>query len=302
MVNTDFLLFGGTASLALARQIAMARCFGQSLGVVDLQRFSDGEMRPTLQQNVQGKSVCVVQSTAAPADRLMELLLILNAARRAGARRLAALVPYAGYGRQDKMHTARSALGAELHDQLIASAGAHHLLVCDPHAEASFPTYGMKRRIVSAFALLAKHIDTLSISNLLFAAPDAGAYVHAQRYATHFGTAWVKCCKQRTGRDSVQVQCTSSLVRNANVVLIDDMIDTAGTICAAAQCLKQQGAQSVRACCTHLVLSGEAHQRIENSVLKEVIATDTLQQTGLSQKYTVLTMADVFAEALEVLI
>ncbi len=290
-------LFSGSSSRYLAEGIA--KYYGQELGALTVQRFSDGEMSPSFQESVRGEDVFLIQSTFPPADNLMELLLLIDAARRASAAYVTVVVPYFGYARQDRKDQPRVSIAAKLVANLLLAAGADRLMTCDLHAGQIQGFFDVPVDHLDGSAIFFPYIRGLNLDALVFAAPDVGGVGRARSYAKHFRVEMVVCDKHRKRANEIASMQVIGDVTGANVVLVDDMIDTAGTICRAGEILMERGAQSVRAVCTHPILSGKAYENIENSVLEEVIVTDTIPLQHQSAKLRVLTVAELFAEAIK---
>lgn len=289
-------LFSGTSSRYLADKIAEA--YGQPLGHLAIQKFSDGEMSPSFTDSVRGSDVFIIQSTFSPADNIMELLLIIDAARRASAEHVVVVIPYFGYARQDRKDKPRVAIGAKLNANILMAAGANRIMTCDLHAGQIQGFFDVPVDHLDGSAIFVPYLSSLKLDNLLFAAPDVGGVGRARAYASYFQKELVVCDKQRKRANEVASMQLIGDVEGADVVLIDDLVDTAGTLCRAASIIMDKGAKSVRAICTHPVLSGNAYENIENSVLEELVVTDTIPLRGESSKLKVLTVADLFANAI----
>jgi ribose-phosphate pyrophosphokinase len=294
----DFIqLFAGSASQDLA--IKIATICGHSLGNLQLQRFSDGELYPIIGSAIQNRHVCLIQATYPPADHLMELLLTIDAAKRAGAQCITVLIPYLGYSRQDCVYHSGGSYGAKLQANLLAAAGADRLITCDLHAQQIVGFFDLSVTHLASTAVFIAYIHGLQLSNLTFATPDLGGIARAKRYAHHFHAPLVVCDKDRASANEVSAVHVHGTVQDKNVIIIDDIVDTGSTICKAAEQLKVQGALTVRALCTHPVLSGNAYKRLEASVLEEVLVTDTIPLQQSSNKIKVCTIAPLFAEAVQ---
>jgi len=288
-------LFSGTATLPLAKEIA--RHYGQPLGEMTMTRFSDGEFSPSFNESVRGEDVFCIQSTIAPADNLMELLLMIDAARRASAKYVTVVVPYFGYARQDRKDKPRVAIAAKLVANLLTAAGADRLMTCDLHAGQIQGFFDFPVDHLDGTAVFVPYLETLNLDNLIFASPDVGGLARARRYSKHFGVDLVVCDKQRKKSNVVDSMQLIGNVEGKDVILVDDLIDTAGTICKAADLIVEKGAKSVRAICTHAVLSGSALENIAKSSLQELVVTDTIAKTIPSEKVKVLSVARLFATA-----
>lgn len=291
-------LFTGTASAYLAEKIAAA--YGQDLGQVTVSRFSDGEFSPSFDESVRGCNVFVIQSTFSPTDNLMELLLMVDAAKRASAHNITAVIPYFGYARQDRKDKPRVAIGAKLVANLLHAAGATRVITMDLHAPQIQGFFDMPVDHLEANSIFAPYIDQMNLPMLTIGAPDMGGTHRARSYAKHFNTEMVICDKQRKRANEIEKMTVIGEVKGRNIILIDDLVDTAGTLCKAAELLLDNGAESVRAFCTHGVLSGKAYDNINNSKLAEIIVTDTLPvKENASDKIRVLSVADLFANVIK---
>lgn len=297
MADTNFVkLFSGTATQYLAEKIALS--YGKPLGQAIIQKFSDGEMSPSFNESIRGCDVFLIQSTFPPADNLLELLLMVDAARRASAKYVTVVIPYFGYARQDRKDKPRVAIAAKLVANLISAAGADRLMTCDLHAGQIQGFFDVPVDHLDGSALFAPYLRELKLDNLVFAAPDVGGVGRARAFAKLFEADMVVCDKHRKRANEIASMQVIGDVEGAHVVLVDDMVDTAGTITKAAAIIKEKGAKSVRAICTHPVLSGKAYENIENSVLEELIVSDTIPLRQASSKLKVLSVADLFATAI----
>lgn len=294
--TTVVKLFSGTSSRYLAEKIAEA--YGKPLGAITIQRFSDGEMSPSFDESIRGCDVFLIQSTFPPADNLMELLLMIDAARRASAKYVTVVMPYFGYARQDRKDKPRVAIAAKLVANLLSAAGADRLMTCDLHAGQIQGFFDFPVDHLDGSAIFVPYIEELCLDNLVFAAPDVGGAKRARAFAEIFKTDMVVCDKYRRRANEIADMQVIGDVTDANVVIIDDIVDTAGTICRAASVLKKKGARSVRAICTHPVLSGHAYDNIEQSALEELVVSDTIPLRRQSAKIKVLSVASLFATAI----
>ena len=290
-------LFAGTTTHRLAQSIAGH--YGQPLGEMTVSRFSDGEISPSYNESIRGEDVFLIQSTVAPADNLMELLLMIDAARRASAKYVTVVVPYFGYARQDRKDKPRVAIAAKLVANLLSAAGTSRLMTCDLHAGQIQGFFDFPVDHLDASAVFVPYLNALKLPDLIFASPDVGGLARARRYAKHFGVDLVVCDKQRMRANEVAKMDVLGDVRDRDVVLVDDMVDTAGTICMAADLIMEKGARSVRAICTHAVLSGKALERLQASALTEIVVTDTISKEIPSAKVRILSVAQLFAEAIK---
>jgi ribose-phosphate pyrophosphokinase len=296
MVVTDVKLFSGTNSRYLADEIA--DFYGQPLGKIDVLKFSDGEIQPEIKESVRGSFVFIIQNTNAPGDNLLELLMMIDAAKRASADYIAAVIPYFGYARQDRKDRPRVGIGAKLVADLLQAAGAHRVMTMDLHAGQIQGFFDIPVDHLNSSAVFIPYIQKNKWSNLCFASPDVGSVKRARLYAQHFNADMVICDKYRKKANEVAEMTLIGNVDGKDVVLIDDMIDTGGTLCNAAKIIMEKGAKSVRALCTHPVLSGKAYENIEKSHLTELIVANTLPLTQESKKIKVVSVARLFAQAI----
>lgn len=269
----------------------------QHLGDLSVTQFSDGEFQPQFVDSVRGASVYILQSTIAPADNLMELLLAIDAAKRASADSVVAVIPYFGWARQDRKDRPRVAIGAKLVANLLRAAGADRVMTCELHAEQIQGFFDIPVDHVYSMKVFLPIIQSLNLENLSIAAPDMGGAKKAGSYARSLGVPTIICHKTRAKANEVSSITAIGEVEGRDVVIIDDMIDTAGTLCKAADVLMEMGAVSVRACATHGVLSGNALERIHNSKLQEVYISDTIPHPELEgdSKIRVVSLAPLFA-------
>lgn len=289
-------LFSGSSTLYLAEKIAQH--YGQPLGDVAIEKFSDGEISPHYMESVRGCDVFLIQSTFSPTDNLMELLLLIDAAKRASANNVIAVVPYFGYARQDRKDKPRVAIGAKLIANLFSAAGADRLMTCDLHAGQIQGFFDFPVDHFSGSIIFVPYLKSIPKDNLVFASPDVGGVKRTRNFAQYFQTDMVICDKQRKRANEVESMQVIGSVEGKDVVVVDDLVDTAGTLCKAARVLKESGAQSVRAISTHAVLSGKAYENIENSVLEELVVTDTIPLKKECSKIKVLSVAELFAGAI----
>jgi ribose-phosphate pyrophosphokinase len=289
-------IFSGTHTKYLAEQIC--EVYGKPLGSMSVQRFSDGEMSPYFEESIRGCDVFLVQSTCPPAENLMELLLMIDAARRASAKYVTVVIPYFGYARQDRKDKPRVAIAAKVVANLLMAAGADRLMTCDLHAGQIQGFFDFPVDHLDGSAIFVPYIRSLNLDNLVFAAPDVGGVGRARSFASFFSADMVVCDKYRKRANEIASMQVIGDVEGANVVLVDDIIDTGGTICRAAQIIKEKGAKSVRAVCTHPLLSGKAYENLEGSVLEEIVITDTIPLKKQSPKIKVLSVAHLFATAI----
>lgn len=289
-------LFAGSGTTALASNIAKA--YGKDLGDVAIARFSDGEIQPSYNETVRGCDVFLIQSTNQPFDNLIELLLMTDAAKRASAHYITVVVPYFGMARQDRKDKPRVAIGAKLLANLITASGAHRIMTMDLHAAQIQGFFDIPVDHLDASIIFVPHIKSLNLPNLTIASPDMGGSYRARTFAKFFNAEVVICDKRRKRANEIESMSIIGDVTGRDVVLIDDICDTAGTLAKAAALIMESGANSVRAVCTHPVLSGKAYETIENSALAELIVTDTIPLKHESPKVKVLSTADLFAKAI----
>ncbi|KOF03216.1 ribose-phosphate pyrophosphokinase [Roseivirga seohaensis] len=293
----DNQLFAGTESAYLGKMIA--EFYGKSLGSIEIQKFSDGEIAPYYTESVRGNRVFLIQSTIPPSDNLFELCLMIDAAKRASAYKAIAVIPYFGYARQDRKDKPRVAIGAKLVANILTAAGADRIMTCDLHAGQIQGFFDIPVDHLDGAAVFVPYIRKLNLDNLLFASPDVGGVKRTRAFAQHFNAEMVVIDKHRTKANEVAEMRIIGNVEGKNVILVDDLVDTAGTICKAAKIILDEGALSVRAFCTHPVLSGKAYDNINNSVLEELVVTDTIPLKQESDKIKVLTVAELFAKAIK---
>jgi ribose-phosphate pyrophosphokinase len=289
-------LFAGTGTRGLALKIA--ENYGKPLGESTLSRFSDGEFQPSYDETVRGCDVFIIQSTCQPNDNLMELLLMIDAAKRASAHYITAVVPYYGLARQDRKDKPRVAIGAKLVANLLKSAGIHRIMTMDLHAAQIQGFFDIPVDHLDASVIFVPYIKSLGLENLTIASPDMGGSYRARTFAKFFNAEVVICDKRRKRANEIESMSIIGDVTGQDIVLIDDIIDTAGTLSKAAALIMEKGAKSVRAVCTHPVLSGKAYETIENSMLSELIVTDTIPLKRQSDKIRVLSTAELFAKAI----
>lgn len=301
-MNDMVKIIAGSSSQVLGEGIAKA--FGSEMGKVIIQRFSDGEFSPSIEETVRGKDVIIVQSTFPPADNLMELLLLIDAAKRASAKRIIAIMPYFGFARQDRKDKPRVPIGAKLVANLLTAAGVNRVITMDLHAEQIQGFFEVPVDHLYASTLFVPMLQELKIDNLVIAAPDTGGTKRANAYAKLLGCDLAICYKQRKVANQIESMTVIGDVKGKNVVIVDDMIDTAGTLCKAAEMMLENGALSVRAICTHAVLSGQAYDRIASSQLTEVIVSDSipLKEGVAKDKIKVISTAQLFGDVLHNLI
>lgn len=289
-------LFAGTGTKELAHKIAEQ--YGRPLGDVTLHQFSDGEFQPSYDETVRGCDVFLIQSTYQPSDNLMELLLMVDAAKRASAHYITAVVPYYGLARQDRKDKPRVAIGAKLVANLLKAAGIHRIMTMDLHAAQIQGFFDIPVDHLDGSIIFVPYIKSLGLKNLTIASPDMGGSYRARTFAKFFNAEVVICDKRRKRANEIESMSVIGDVKDQDIVLIDDICDTAGTLSKAAALIMEKGARSVRAVCTHAVLSGSAIETVENSVLAELIVTDTIPLKRPSDKIRVLSTAELFAKAI----
>ena len=297
-MKTPAKIFACTQSKALTK--AIANEFGIEVGKVNFSRYSDGEFQPSFEETVRGVRIFIVGSTHPSSENLMEMLLILDAAKRASARHITAVMPYFGWARQDRKDKPRVPIGAKLIAKLLESAGATRIITMDLHADQIQGFFEKPVDHLYASTIFLPHIvDSLKLSNLTIASPDMGGSKRAYAYSKFLGSDVVICYKQREKANIISHMELIGNVEGKNVILVDDMVDTAGTLTKAADLMKERGAVSVRAICTHALLSGDAYDKIEKSQLEELIVTDSIPPKVSHPKVKVLSCAPLFADVMK---
>jgi ribose-phosphate pyrophosphokinase len=289
-------LFSASESRYLADRIA--DYYGYGLGDMELKKFSDGEMQPIIKESVRGAYVFLIASTFAPADNLLELLLLIDSAKRASAGYITAVIPYFGYARQDRKDKPRVPISSKMIADLIQAAGANRVVTMDLHADQLQGFFNIPVDHLKSEAIFVPYLKEANLRNAIFASPDVGGVKRARQYARYFEKDLVICDKERRKANEVASITVIGEVKGADVFLVDDIVDTAGTLCKAAEALIKKGARSVTAMCTHPVLSGKAYENIENSQLKELIVSDTIPLKKECSKIKVLSCAKLFAKAI----
>lgn len=290
-------VFSGTATSYLTEQICSH--LGIELGKSSCPRFSDGEFEPCFEETIRGSYVFIVQSTFPPADNLWELLLMVDAAKRASAYKVIAVIPYFGYGRQDRKDKPRVSIGAKLAADVLSKAGVDRIITVDLHADQIQGFFDVPVDHLYASSVFIPYIQSMNLQNLVFASPDVGGTKRANAYAKLLETDLVICHKTRSKANQIENMTVIGDVVGKDVIIVDDIIDTAGTITKAADLFMQKGASSVRAFATHPVLSGPAYKRIEDSALKEVYFTDTIPLRFENDKIKIISMAPLIADVLD---
>ena len=292
----DVKLFSGRASQYLAEKIA--DYYGAELGKMSVSEFSDGEMQPIIEESVRGAYVFFIQSTFSPASNLMELLLMIDAAKRASAGYITAVIPFFGYARQDRKDKPRVPISAKLVANLLEAAGVDRVMTMDFHADQIQGFFDIPVDHLQAEVIFMNHLANQNLDNVIFASPDVGGVKRARKFAQHFEKQLVICDKFRKKANEVAGITVIGDVAGGEVILVDDMADTAGTLCKAADALIEKGAKTVRAISTHPVLSGKAYENIDKSSLTELLVTDTIPLRKSSAKIKVLTSSRLFARAI----
>ena len=296
-METPAKIFACTQSTVLAKTIANQ--FGTEVGKVNFSRYSDGEFQPSFEESVRGTRIFIIGSTQPSSENLMEMLLMLDAAKRASARHITAVIPYFGWARQDRKDKPRVPIGAKLIAKLLESAGATRIITMDLHADQIQGFFEKPVYHLFASTIFLPYIESLQLSDLTIASPDMGGSKRAYAYSKFLKSDVVICYKQREKANIISHMELIGNVEGKNVILVDDMVDTAGTLTKAADLMKERGAVSVRAICTHALLSGDAYQKIEDSQLEELIVTDSIPPKVSHPKVKVLSCASLFAEVMK---
>ncbi len=291
-----FMVFSGTNSRYLAEKICTS--LGCELGNMNITHFADGEFSVSYEESIRGRHVFLVQSTFPNSDNLMELLLMIDAAKRASAKSIIAVIPYFGWARQDRKDKPRVSIGAKLVADLLSVAGIDRLITMDLHADQIQGFFDVPVDHLYASTVFVPYIQSLNLENLVIATPDVGGSKRASTYSKYLDVPLVLCHKTREKANVVASMQIIGDVKDKNVILIDDMVDTAGTITKAADIMKQAGARSVRAIATHCVMSGPASERVQNSQLEEMVFTDSIPYSNRCAKVRQLSIADMFAETI----
>jgi len=294
--KNSFLVFSGTSTRYLAEKICAS--LGCPLGNLLVTKFSDGEFAVSYEESIRGRDVFLVQSTFPNSDNLMELLLVMSAAERASARHVIAVIPYFGWARQDRKDKPRVSIGAKLVADLLSVAGIDRLITMDLHADQIQGFFNVPVDHLYASNILLPYVQGLHLKDLVVASPDVGGSKRANTYAKYLGCPLVLCNKTRARANVVATMQIIGDVKDKNVVIVDDMVDTAGTITKAANIMIEAGAKSGRACASHCVMSGPATERVQNSALDEIVFTDSIPYTQRCAKIKQLSVADLFAETI----
>lgn len=295
-IKAPVKFFCGRSSRYLAEKIV--KSFGTELGKTSVLEFKDGEFSTAYTESVRGCIVFIIQSTFPPQDNLMELLLMIDAAKRASAYKIVAVMPYMGLARQDRKDRPRCSIGAKLVADLLTAAGVDRVMTMDLHADQIQGFFNVPVDHLYASSLYIPYLKSLENPDLMIAAPDMGGSKRANAYARYLNIDMVICYKSRKAANVVGEIKVIGDVTGKDIVIVDDMIDTAGTICLAADMMKAEGANSVRVIATHPVLSEPAYERIDNSAITEVVVTDTIPLKGHSDKIKVISVADIFADVI----
>lgn len=296
-MNNSYKIFSGTNSRYLAEE--MCKHLGIELGKMNTTRFSDGEFAVSFEESVRGCDVFLVQSTFPNSDNLMELLLMIDAAKRASAKSIIAVVPYFGWARQDRKDKPRVSIAAKLVSDLLTTAGIDRLITMDLHADQIQGFFNVPVDHLYSSSVFVPYIESLKLEDMLIASPDVGGAKRANGYAKYFHCPLVLCHKQRMKANVVANMTIIGDVTDKDVVLVDDMIDTAGTICKAADLMREKGARSVRCLSSHALMSGPAVERVNASALEEVIFTDSIPfDTARCEKVSVISIAELFANTI----
>jgi ribose-phosphate pyrophosphokinase len=290
-------LFSGTSTRYLAEKISL--CKGRELGNINFTHFSDGEFTTAYEETIRGSNVCLIQSTFPPSDNLFELLMMIDAAKRASAYKLVAVIPYFGFARQDRKDKPRVAIGAKLVADLLTTAGVDRIITMDLHADQIQGFFDIPVDHLYASSIFLPHIRKLNPNNLVIASPDVGGSKRANTYAKFLDAPMVICHKHRSKANIVDEMRIIGDVSGKNVVIVDDMVDTAGTLTKAADMMMEQGATSVRAFATHPVLSGPAYENIKRSKISEIYVTDSIPLKRKFDKIKVLSAAQLLADTID---
>ena len=294
--NKNYMVFSGTATKYLAEKICQS--LGCPLGELQITTFSDGEFAVSYEESIRGRDIFLVQSTFPNSDNLMELLLMIDAAKRASARTINAVIPYFGWARQDRKDKPRVSIGAKLVADLLSVAGVDRVITMDLHADQIQGFFDVPVDHLYGSNVILPYLQSLHLEDLVIASPDVGGSKRANTYAKYLGCPLVLCNKTRARANVVAVRNYQSALDGKNVVIIDDMVDTAGTITKAADIMKEAGAKTIRACASHCVMSGPASERVQASALEEIVFTDSIPYTQRCAKVKQLSVADLFAETI----
>ena len=294
--QSSFLVFSGTATRYLAEKIC--KSLGCPLGNLQITHFSDGEFSVSYEESIRGRDVFLVQSTFPNSDNFMELLLMIDAAKRASARNIIAVMPYFGWARQDRKDKPRVSIGAKLVADILSVAGIDRLITMDLHADQIQGFFDVPVDHLYASGVLLPYLQGLRLDDMVIASPDVGGSKRANTYAKYLGCPLVLCNKTRARANVVESMQIIGDVKGKNVVIVDDIVDTAGTITKAADIMTAAGAKSVRACASHCVMSGNANDNVQNSTLEEIVFTDSIPYSNRCAKVKQISVADMFAETI----
>lgn len=292
----SFMVFSGTCTKYLAEKICQS--LDCKLGNMLMTKFSDGEFAVSYEESIRGRDVFLVQSTFPNSDNLMELLLMIDAAKRASAKSINAVIPYFGWARQDRKDKPRVSIGAKLVADLLGVAGIDRLITMDLHADQIQGFFDVPVDHLYASGVILPYLQSLKLEDIVIASPDVGGSKRANTYAKYLGCPLVLCNKTRARANVIESMQIIGDVKDKNVIIVDDMVDTAGTITKAADIMKQAGAKSVRACASHCVMSGPASERVQNSALEEIVFTDSIPYSSRCAKVKQISVADMFAETI----
>ncbi|MGB3773798.1 MAG: ribose-phosphate pyrophosphokinase [Leeuwenhoekiella sp.] len=296
LTDPEAKIFACTQSKVLAENIAKA--YGQGLGKIITSTYSDGEFQPSFEESVRGSRVFLIGSTMPSSENLMEMLLMLDAAKRASARHITAVIPYYGWARQDRKDKPRVPIAAKLIASLLETAGATRIITMDLHADQIQGFFEKPVDHLFASTIFLPYLNSLNLNDLTIASPDMGGSKRAYAYSKAMKSDVVICYKQRAKANVISHMELIGQVNGRHVVLVDDMVDTAGTLTKAADLMMEKGALSVRAICTHAILSGDAYERVERSKLEELIVTDSIPLKKESRKIRVVSCAPLFADVM----
>jgi ribose-phosphate pyrophosphokinase len=295
-IKAPIKFFAGRSSTYLAEKIA--KSYGTELGATSVLEFSDGEFQPAYLESVRGCIVFIIQSTFPPQDNLMELLLMVDAAKRASAYKVVAVMPYLGLARQDRKDRPRCSIGAKLVADLLVQSGVDRVMTMDLHADQIQGFFDVPVDHLYASSLFVPYLKSLELPNMVIAAPDIGGSKRANAYSRFLNAEMVICYKLRKKANVISEMKVIGEVKDRDIIIVDDMIDTAGTVCLAADMMMEEGATSARVVATHPVLSGPAYDRINDSSISELVVTDTIPLRGHSDKIKVISVADLFADVI----
>ena len=296
ITQNSYMVFSGSATRYLAERICQS--LGCPLGKMQMTKFSDGEFVVSYEESIRGRDIFLVQSTFPTSDNLMELLLMIDAAKRASARTINAVIPYFGWARQDRKDKPRVSIGAKLVADLLSVAGVNRVITMDLHADQIQGFFNVPVDHLYASGVILPYLQSLRLEDLVIASPDVGGSKRANTYAKYLGCPLVLCNKTRARANVVAEMQIIGDVVGKNVVIVDDMVDTAGTITKAADLMIASGAKSVRACASNCVMSGPASDRVEESALEEIVFTDSIPYNKNCKKVKQLSVADMFAETI----